>query len=128
MNVGMSRERRFQTTPDGQPYENIGPREYSGFKKCLDDYIEGVEDNALPIHCNQPEVRFYNPEDEDDQCNTQPRWVSLQDLRNRDCSFDIRGVEYKDWGKWYFRKNIGVIMHSTRTGRKTSWTQCRVHW
>ena len=48
MSVGMSRERRFQTNPNGQPYESIGPLEYSGFKKCLDDYIEGVEDNALP--------------------------------------------------------------------------------
>ena len=41
MSDGMSRERRFQTTPDGQPYESIGPREYGAF-------IEDVEDYALP--------------------------------------------------------------------------------
>ena len=102
MNVGMSRERRFQTTPEGQPYETIGPREYSGFKRGLDDYIRGIEDHALPVHYNNAEVRFYNPDEDDNQYSEQ-RWTGLKDQRNHDCTFEIRGVDHKDWGKWFFK-------------------------
>ena len=64
---GMYRERRFQTTPDGHPYESIGPRDYDEFKKYLDDYIDYVEDYALPITPDMPDICYMDQEDHTDR-------------------------------------------------------------
>ena len=102
LDIAMSLERKFQTTPEGQPYETIGPRYYNGFKAGLDDYITGIEDYALPLRYSDAEVRYYNPEEEEHQFS-EPRWASLKDHRNYDCTFEIRGVNHSDWNQWVYK-------------------------
>ena len=50
------------------------------------------------------QLRYYNP-GEEEYHYSEPRWTALKDCRNRECTFQIRGVNHADWNTWSYKEN-----------------------